>query len=235
MSAPRIRLFVADALAPAVVLDLAPRAAHYLQRVMRRRTGDAVLVFNGRDGEWRARLAVERRAVTATIEERMRPPAAPSGPLLAMALVKRAALETVVEKACELGARAIQPLATEHGVVDRLNRERLGAIAIEAAEQSERLTVPDILEPRGLADWLAARAGVPPLYAALERAAAVPLTAVDAPGDLLVGPEGGFSPAERAALLAHPGVVPVGLGSQVLRAETAAIVGLGVLALRMPG
>jgi len=197
-----------------------------------------VRLFNARDGEWRAELAVAKRDVTATALARVRPPAAEPGPTLAMAAIKRARLELVVEKATELGVAEIRPLATARAVVDRVNHDRLAAIATEAAEQCERLTVPAIAPLRPLDAVLAERISDRPLYAAVERADATALAAAVAAhgaGDLLIGPEGGFTAAERAALAATPGVVAVSLGPRILRAETAAIAGLALLALRMSG
>ena len=233
-----IRVHTEAPLAAGAVHDLDPKPAHYLARVMRARSGDVVRLFNARDGEWRAELTVAKRAVAAAPLERVRPPAAEPGPTLALAAIKRAKLELVVEKASELGVASIRPLATAHAVVDRINRERLAAIATEAAEQCERLSVPAIAELTPLAAFLAGRPADRPLYAALARADAPPLAAAVAAhgaGDLLIGPEGGFAGAERAAVVAAGGVVPVTLGPRVLRAETAAIAGLALLTLRMSG
>jgi len=238
MSERAIRLHSPAELTAGAHLRLDHRAAHYLAKVMRAESGDVVRLFNARDGEWRAELAVAKRDVTATALARVRPPAAEPGPTLAMAAIKRARLELVVEKATELGVAEIRPLATARAVVDRVNHDRLAAIATEAAEQCERLTVPAIAPLRPLDAVLAERISDRPLYAAVERADATALAAAVAAhgaGDLLIGPEGGFTAAERAALAATPGVVAVSLGPRILRAETAAIAGLALLALRMSG
>jgi len=228
-----IRLFRTEPLAAGVALTLDAAQAHYLSRVMRARTGDLVRLFNADDGEWRAELAVDRRAVVAHVLDRRRAPAPEPGPTLVVAAIKRPRLELVVEKACELGAVAIQPVTCAHAVVDRVNQERLAAIAREAAEQSERLSVPVIHPLAPLAAVVAQRAATP-LFAACARGDA-PLLSEAARaagrGDLLIGPEGGFDAAETAALAAAAGVVPVSLGPRILRAETAAIAGLTVLAL----
>jgi 16S rRNA (uracil1498-N3)-methyltransferase len=238
MSERAIRLHTPSELAAGAEVALDHRASHYLAKVMRARSGDVVRLFNARDGEWRAALAVGRRDVLATLLARTRPPATEPGPVLAIAAIKRAKLELVVEKATELGVAAIRPLVTARGVVDRVNQGRLAAIAGEAAEQCERLTVPEIAALEPLDVFLASRGGASPLYAALERADARGLgEAVDrhGAGDLLIGPEGGFTAAERAAVAAAPGAVAVDLGPRILRAETAAIAGLAVLALRISG
>jgi len=236
MTERAIRLHTPAELAAGAELRLEVRAAHYLAAVMRARSGDVVRLFNARDGEWRAALAVAKRAVTATVLERVRAPAAEPGPTLAIAAIKRSRLELVVEKATELGVAAIRPVASARAVVDRINRERLVAIATEAAEQCERLSVPQVAELAPLAAVLAERAADRPLYAALARTDApglVEAVAAHGAGDLLIGPEGGFAEAERAAIAAAPGAVAVSLGPRILRAETAAIAGLAVLALRM--
>lgn len=236
MSERSIRLFCEQPLATGGELALDPGQAHYLRAVMRCRTGDAVRLFNARDGEWRAVLTVDKRRVVAAVGEQLRAPVAVRGPVLWIAPLKRQRFELVVEKATELGIAALQPVTTAHGVVERVNAARLGAIAREAAEQSERSSVPELRPLVPLADALAARDPAPPLYVALARTAAPPLDdAVRAhgAGDLLIGPEGGFSDAEKVRLAAAPGAVVVALGPRILRAETAAIVGLGVLALRM--
>lgn len=238
MSERAIRLHHDGELHEGAHLTLDARAAHFLARVMRARSGDVVRLFNGANGEWRAELDVAKRSVSARAIERVRAPTPEPGPVLAIAAIKRARFELVVEKATELGVAAIQPLALERGVVDRLNHDRLAAIAAEAAEQCERLTVPAIHPLRPLAEVLAGRGPAPPLYAALERSDAEPLLralATHGPGDLLIGPEGGLTAAERAALAGTAGVVAVALGPRILRAETAALAGLAALALYNAG
>ncbi len=236
MSTRTRRLFSVADLAQGARIELETGQAHQLRHVLRQRSGDVVHLFNNRNGEWRARLEIERRAVSAMVVEQVRPPGAEPGPTLAFAALKRSRLELVVEKACELGAAALQPLVTERSVVDRLNVERVGSILREAAEQCERLSVPTLHQLAPLGDWLRARPETPPLYAALERCAAPGLDEAlrtHGAGDLLVGPEGGFSVKECALLTDRPGVVTISLGPRILRAETAAIAGLGVMAIRM--
>jgi 16S rRNA (uracil1498-N3)-methyltransferase len=135
----------------------------------------------------------------------------------------------VVQKATELGAAALVPVITEHGVAQRLNEPRLAAIAIEAAEQCERLTLPRLHAATSLADLLATWPPDRRLFAAIERADAPHLRAAPPPAALLVGPEGGFAPAELDALRRHPLVTPVSLGPRILRAETACLAGLALL------
>lgn len=229
---PLNRLFVEPALAEGEAVELAGDTAHYLATVLRARAGDEVLLFNGRDGEWRARLdAVGKRAVTLDVIERTRPQAPEPDLWLAFAPLKKARTDFVVEKAAELGVSRVVPVFTERTDAGRVNVERLAATAKEAAEQCERLTVPEVAEAvplaRLLQGWPAARR----LYVLSERddTALAPASAFrghDGPAALLVGPEGGFSPAEAQDLFAHRFTVPVRLGFRILRAETAAAAAL---------
>ncbi|WP_376099197.1 16S rRNA (uracil(1498)-N(3))-methyltransferase [Roseomonas sp. CCTCC AB2023176] len=210
-----------------------PASGRYLGGVLRRGVGDPVTLFNGRDGEWRGRIAHLRKDDAAVVpEERVRPQVAPSGPVLLMAAVKRDAMEWVVEKATELGVRAIRPVLTARAVPDRVNATRLTLIAREAAEQCERLDVPEVGEAVPLHAALDRWDGTPLLVAA-ERRGAAPLA--DAVGNapampaLLVGPEGGFTIQELDALTRHPFVAAASLGPRILRAETAAVAALAVI------
>ena len=224
-----IRLFIPHDLAPGAELALDPGQSRYLAAVMRQAVGDEVALFNGRDGEWRARIsAVTKRAVALRAEALARPQAAGPDLDLVVALVKRGRLETIVEKAAELGARRVRLVATERTNADRARVERLSAIATEAAEQTGRLDVPEILEPvkldRLIADWPEGRR----LLFCDEAGDAKPI--LDAlkdeptgPWAILIGPEGGFSPRERQRLRALPNVTPASLGPRILRADTAAI------------
>jgi len=229
-----IRLFVEPSLSVGAEIAATAAQAHYLAHVMRRATGDPVTLFNGRDGEWQARIAVLRgdRAVFV-VEHRLRPQAPEADLWLAFAPLKRDATDLIVQKATELGAAALLPVTTARSNTARINAERMTAIAIEAAEQSERLTIPRIGKlmalPALLRDWPAERR----LYVAMERIAAPRLgPAAGSPlgaAGLLVGPEGGFMERELDVLRSHPFVVPVSLGPLILRAETASIAGLALL------
>jgi 16S rRNA (uracil1498-N3)-methyltransferase len=223
-----IRLYVPHDLAAGAELALDESQSRYLAAVMRRAVGDAVAVFNGRDGEWRARVAaLGKRAVSLVVEAQTRPPAAGADLDLVIALVKRARLEIIVEKAAELGARRVRPVVTERTNADHTRVERLRAIAVEASEQTGRLDVPEVAEPvkleRLLADWQPGRrllfcdeAGdAPPVLEALGGGGG--------PWAILIGPEGGFSPREREILRGLPYAVPATLGPRILRADTAAI------------
>lgn len=228
MSIPRI--FTEHDLAPGIAV---PASGRYLGGVLRRGVGDPVTLFNGRDGEWRGRIAHLRKDDAAVVpEEQARPQPAPSGPVLLMAAVKRDAMEWIIEKATELGVHAIRPVLTARAVPDRVNRARLTLIAREAAEQCERLDVPEVAEAVPLHAVLDRWAGGP-LVVAAERRGAPSLTealrAAPAMPALLVGPEGGFTIQELDALTRHPFVAPASLGPRILRAETAAVAALAVI------
>lgn len=227
-----IRLHTPAALAAGGIVTLPPDQARYLGAVMRLAPGATIAVFNAGDGEWRGRIrALGRSGAEIEIEARLRPPMpAESADLwLVFALLKRQATDLVVQKATELGVAAILPVITMHSVGERVNLARLAAIATEAAEQSERLSVPTIQPPQPLPALLAAWPGERRLVAAIERAEAPPPAVGARPTALLVGPEGGFAPVELDALAAHPFVEPATLGPRILRAETAAIAGLALL------
>src|SRR5262249_45986637 len=156
------RLFVEADLAAGVEAPLDEAQAHYLRHVMRRDNGAPLLLFNGRDGEWRAKLAFSgKKAASAAVGERTRDQAAGPDLWLCFAPIKRARIDYVAEKATELGVSLLQPVFSEHTAVERVNVERLRANAIEAAEQTERLTVPEVRDPvelmKLLAEWPAER------------------------------------------------------------------------------
>jgi len=198
--------------------------------VMRRAVGDAVHLFNGRDGEWACRIvSLSRGKASFAAETLVRPQAGDTDLWLLFAVLKRDSTDLVVQKATELGVSTLIPVFTERTNAGRVNLDRLRAIAVEAAEQSERLTVPTVRPAKQLhdilADWPAERS----LFVALERADAQNLTRTSGPAALLVGPEGGFGPRDHTALDRCRLVRPVSLGPRILRAETAAIVGLALL------
>jgi len=236
-----IRLFVPEALAPGVHVEPSEEQRRYLLAVMRLQLGDELLLFNGRDGEWLFKVSgVSKRGCRLTAERPVRPQSLGPDLDLVVALVKRNRLETIVEKATELGARRIRLLITRRTQVDHTNVSRLQAIATEAAEQTGRLDVPEVLEPvkleKLLDDWGAGRrlmfcdeAGDDPdaEWGGEAGRARPALEALggQAPGPwaVLIGPEGGFAPEERARLRGLDAVTAVTLGPRILRADTAAI------------
>lgn len=231
MSTPRI--FLDAALAEGAEVPGTAPQAHHLGTVLRRGPGDAVAVFNARDGEFAATVAQLRKERCAfRLGPLLRPPAPEPDLRLLVAALKRDAMDWVVEKATELGVAAIRPVFTRRSVVDRVNGDRLAAIARGAAEQCERLSVPAILPALPLHAALDAWDGAPLLLAA-ERRGAVPVARAAAglglPCGWLVGPEGGFDPAELDDATRRAFVTAVALGPRILRAETAAVAGLAVL------
>jgi len=225
------RLYTPADLTRGTTIAATPAQAHYLGTVLRAGANDPVHLFNGRDGEWQAQIATLRRdRLTLALQHQRRPQQPEPDLWLVFALLKRDATDLVVQKATELGVSALHPVLTERTNTARTNLDRLAAIAIEAAEQSERLTVPVIHPPRPLADLLATWRPGRPLFAAVERAVeAPPLRPTSQPAALLVGPEGGFTPDELEAMARHPFVTRVSLGSRILRAETACVAGLALL------
>ncbi|MFN8983052.1 MAG: RsmE family RNA methyltransferase [Alphaproteobacteria bacterium] len=216
-------------------LGFQPAANRYaMWRVEVRGVGDAVAVFNAEDGEWAGRItALRKDRCQIALEAQSRAPAPEPDLRLVVATLKRDAMEWLVEKATELGVAAIHPVLTRRSVADRVNQARLAASARGAAEQCERLSLPVIHAAMPLHSALAAWDGTP-IFMAAERSGADPLPNALAvqrlPLGLLIGPEGGFDRAELDAARSYPFVKTIGLGPRILRAETAAVAGLAVLA-----
>lgn len=224
-SAPR--LFVPGPLAAGLQVTAEGNQAHYLTKVMRVTEGAAVVLCDDLTGEWGARVvSTGKRDVVLELAGRLREREAVPDFWLCPALLKKDRFDLVLEKATELGVRAVRPLVTRRCVADRLNLERARTIAIEAAEQCARTALPELAGPVKLeallADWPEERA----LFFADElggEPAAEAFAAHAGPAALLIGPEGGFDDAERAAIRAHPAARPISLGPRILRGETAAI------------
>lgn len=228
------RLYVPTSLTvPALGLDAA--RTHYLRHVLRLERGARLAVFNAGDGEYAARIdGFGKGSCTLKLEEKLREPTAEPDLWLMFAPIKRTRLDFLAEKATELGVSALWPVLTQHTIVTRVNRDRLSATAIEAAEQSERLSVPEVLEPARLEEalqrWPAGRrlvfcdesGGGGPIADVLQK------QDLSLPHAILTGPEGGFARAELDALRKLPFATPVGLGPRVLRADTAALSALAV-------
>ncbi len=211
-------------------MALEPEQAHYLGNVMRQAVGDFVCLFNGLHGEWRCRIEILRKDRGIVVPERQTRQQVADAPLtLVFAPLKRDTTNLVIEKATELGVTRIQPVFTERSNTLRLNLDRFSAIAREASEQCERLSVPEICPAMPLYTLLEAWNPVEKLHAAIERSGAHSPAPSSNGTALLVGPEGGFSPTELDVMRRTPFVEAVGLGPRILRAETACIVGLALL------
>jgi len=235
------RLFVEVPLAAGAMVPLERDQTNYLVNVLRMKPGAPVLVFNGRDGEWRAELAqAGKKSFALGVAERTREQT-PGGDLhYLFAPLKHARLDYMVQKAVELGASRLQPVQTRHTQSERINLARMRANAIEAAEQCGILSIPQIAAPISFAaftsQWEASRllvfcdedADVKDPAAALGAARAGGIAGA-VPVSVIVGPEGGFADEERDALMRLPNVVRLALGPRILRADTAAVAALALV------
>jgi 16S rRNA (uracil1498-N3)-methyltransferase len=219
------RLFVEQALAQGAAVNLEGPPAHYLAAVLRLGPGDRVKLFDDRTGEWLAELEEARkRRVTLRVVERVREREAVPDLWLLFAPIKRGRIDWLVEKATELGVARLMPVITRRTVVERLNRARLLAHAVEAAEQCERTALPELADAQKLEAVLREWPGERTLFFA-DETGGTPLAeaASSGPAAILIGPEGGFTEEEREAIRALPSVRPVSLGPRILRADTAAL------------
>jgi len=235
------RLFVEMPLAAGVMVPLERDQTNYLVNVLRMKPGAPVLVFNGRDGEWRAELAqAGKKSFALGLAECTRQQTSAGDLHYLFAPLKHARLDYMVQKAVELGASRLQPVQTRHTQSERINLARMRANAIEAAEQCGILSIPEIAAPISFAafasQWEASRllvfcdedADVKDPAAALGAARAGGIAGA-APVSVIVGPEGGFADEERAALMGLPNVVRLALGPRILRADTAAVAALALV------
>jgi 16S rRNA (uracil1498-N3)-methyltransferase len=229
------RLYVPQDLAAGAAFDASPEQSHYLANVLRMAEGAELLVFNGRDGEWLARVAAKtKKAVRLQAVELTRPQPAASDLVYCFAPLKVGRLDYLVQKAVEMGAGVLQPVITQHTQLARVGTERLQANAIEAAEQCGILAIPEVREAlkfdRMLAGWDKERRLI---FCDESAATNNPLPALQGVREkklaLLVGPEGGFSEDERRQLRARPFVTAIPLGPRILRADTAAVAALAVI------
>jgi 16S rRNA (uracil1498-N3)-methyltransferase len=232
------RLYVDAPLAAGAAIPVDAARGHYLRNVLRREKGASVLLFNGRDGEWLAEIEVLAKSGTRLAVQRQTV-AQRRGPdlWLVFAPLKRERIDLLAEKATELGCRRLQPIFTQHTAVSRVNLERLAAHVMEAAEQTERLDLPEVAEPRRFGELMESWPADRRIILCAEAGAAAPIaealaglprpTALqEIPYAVMTGPEGGFASSELDHLRKLPFVTPVGLGPRVLRADTAAIAAL---------
>lgn len=236
---PKTRLYVdAGRLGPGAAVTLDAKQSHYLKAVLRLGEGDRLLIFNGHDGEWQARIErLGKKEAGLMLEGQTAPQEQVPDLWLCFAPIKRDRIDYLVEKATELGIARLQPVITQRTIVERVNLERLRAHAIEAAEQCGRTHVPTLAEPRRLdqllGDW-------PPQRRLMfcdemrdGQMALASLRAADTqpaakPWAILTGPEGGFALAERQALKVHQATIQVHLGPRILRADTAALAAIAL-------
>jgi 16S rRNA (uracil1498-N3)-methyltransferase len=233
------RLFVEAPMFPEARVELDAGQANYLRNVLRLPEGAGILTFNGRDGEWRAALEFSgRKSVGILIKDRVRGQEPACDLHYLFAPLKHARLDYMVQKAVEMGAGLLRPVFTRRAQAERVNLDRMRANAIEAAEQCGILTLPEIAPPVRLEtllrDWDASRLLVfcdegAPVADPVESMRAFATGALPRPVALLVGPEGGFDPKERDALLAEPHVLRLSLGPRILRADTAAVAALALV------
>lgn len=230
------RLLVEAPLQAGADVPLDRDRANYLFNVLRLHPGDAVLLFNGRDGEWRARVAAAgKRGGTLSIGERARTQPKPGDVHLAFAPLKHARLDYLVQKAVEMGAARIQPVITRHTQVARINIERMRANVVEAAQQCGVLSLAEVGEPVAFERMVVS---LPPqrlvVFCDEDADIADPMAALRAAPahegiTVLIGPEGGFSHEERAALVAREHAVRLSLGPRILRADTAAVAAMALV------
>jgi 16S rRNA (uracil1498-N3)-methyltransferase len=229
------RLFVDAVLTGGQTITLDRGQSNYLGNVLRLSAGETILVFNGRDGEWRASIQGRKRPDNLTIIAQTRPQDRLPDLTYVFAPLKHARLDYMVQKAVEMGASSLQPVLTRFTQVSRVNGERMRANVIEAAEQCGILSIADVSEPVPLDRYLSARDGQRLLVFCDEAADTIdPLQALQGEAashgiDVLIGPEGGFAEEERAILLRQPQTLRFSLGPRILRADTAAVAALALV------
>ena len=228
------RLHVGQRLAERAEHALEQDQAHYVRDVMRLKPGDPLRLFNATDGEWLGFLTeATRKSVSLRVEKKLAEATPPPDIEFIFAPLKHARLDYLVQKATELGARRLRPVITQRTIVERVNLERMRANAIEAAEQCNLVFVPEVMEPekldRLLAGWDARRALIYCDESGRSQDTLAVLKSSRLPAALLVGPEGGFTPEERAGLTRLPFVTAISLGPRIMRADTAGTVALALV------
>ena len=230
------RLFVDAPLKAGEKIALERNQSNYLGNVLRLSAGETILVFNGRDGEWRAEIEGRKRPDSLSIVAQTRPQDRLPDIAFVFAPLKHARLDYMVQKAVEMGASALQPVLTRHTQVSRVNVERMRANVIEAAEQCGILSLAAVAEPIALDRFLEKRA-TNRLLVFCDEAAEIgnPIEALRQGStandgiDILIGPEGGFAEEERALLLRQPRTLRLSLGPRILRADTAGVAALALV------
>ncbi len=237
-NALKIRLYITETLCAGAVVTLAGMQAHYTVTVMRLKAGAEMLLFNGRDGEWRAVIeTLAKKEVTLRVAKQTRPQTPEPDLWLGFAPIKRGRIDFLAQKATELGASKLIPVKTERTIISRVKVSRLLANAREAAEQCGRLSVPGVVEMQTLEHFLARwpedrkmlfcdeEKGDPLILEALGREDQKP---AQGPWGSLIGPEGGFASNERELIRSYSYCIPASLGPRVLRADTAAFAAISL-------
>lgn len=246
------RLYVQAALGAGAAFEAEAAQANYLLNVLRLGVGDQILVFNGRDGEWRAAVEPKGKRGCLLVPGGLERPQE-GGPDIdyLFAPLKRSRLDYMVQKATELGVARLRPVVTRRTIAERVNIERMRANVVEAAEQCGILRVPEVLEPikleRAISEWdvsrrlifcdeaaavanpIEALAGVRPSGSDTRLSSAGKVDATAPPLAVLIGPEGGFDPAERQMLMSKPFTIAISLGPRIMRADTAAVAALSLV------
>jgi 16S rRNA (uracil1498-N3)-methyltransferase len=233
----KTRLFIPAHLQMSVEIQLSPDHAHFLGKVLRLKVGDRVSVFNENDGEWAGTLtALKKLNALLTLDQQTREGKVELGPWLAFTPLKKNRIQMIIEKATELGVQQLFPVITENTIGGRVNRDRMIANAVEAAEQCERLSVPVINVAQSLNDLLSNWPKTRCLLVGDETGTGAPIADIISSKDekfedygILIGPEGGFKPVELEHIKAQKFSVLMDLGPRVLRAETAAIAAIASL------
>ena len=238
INTPKIRLYIDDNIETEQIITLNEKQSHYLVKVMRLNISDLVLLFNGRDGEWVSEIkSFEKKLVVLKLVKCIRIQEEQTNLWLAFAPIKRGRIDLIAEKATELGVSRLIPVITAHTQTTKVNTARLRANANEAAEQCNRLTVPEIIEPISLKNFLSSWPLGRILLVADETGGGAPILDIigrsgrkeNTAYTLLVGPEGGFSSEELDELSKLPFVTKIDLGPRVLRAETAVVAAISVI------
>ena len=229
------RLFLEASLATDTRLEATREQANYLLNVLRLKNGDQILLFNGKDGEWRSAIEVSgRKSCSLWVKEQNRQQPKPSGIEYMFAPLKHARLDYMVQKAVEMGANVLQPVITRHTQVRTINTKRIKANAIEAAEQCGILNIPEIREARPLTDYVQQCSLTKKIFFCNETLSGKKDRldeTIDGERDLaiLIGPEGGFSTEEINYLNGQKNVIPISLGPRILRADTAAVAAFSII------
>ncbi len=222
------RLYLNAAFEESAIISLEQGQAHYLRNVLRKEIGDYLRVFNGRDGEWLAVIkAIGKKSCDIDLEKSIKAQKYQKDSVhLYFSPIKKQRMDFLIEKAVELGVTDLHPVLMGRSVMRKINQERIKAQIIEAAEQSERLDIPELHSLESFDDVIAGYDCDIPLYACLEReSGAKPIASYDMSGDVafLIGGEGGFDDHERSVIGRNDKIIPVNLGDNILRAETAGI------------